>query len=172
MIDSPHGSPSRPITDRTDRTAAPGPGSRGLVLLVLGLALLGVPRVVLHDLHIIEEGTALNALFVFVPVVVWVAAVLLLRVRRPFLVLLVVGLVYGVLLAAVHQIFWATTFPGGPPQLGGNLAGLAPEVHSLIVRGFSVFSSLVTGTLVGAVCGLVAAGLDALRTRMRPGTAS
>ncbi|WP_291794674.1 MULTISPECIES: hypothetical protein [Brevibacterium] len=148
-------------------SAAAGPRGGGLVLLVLGLALLGAPRVILHDLHILEEGTALNALFVYVPVLVWVAAVLFLRIRRPFLTLLLVGAVYGVLLAVIHQIFWTTAFPAGAPRLGGNLTELAPAAQNLILRGFAVLSSLVTGTLVGAVCGLVAAGLSALLARAR-----
>ena len=132
------------------------------ILAIGGLALLGVPRVVLHDMGLIEEGTFINSLFVFVPVVIWVAVTVLMRLRRPFLTLLVVSVTYGVFLALVHQIFWGAAFPGGTPELGGNLAGLDPMAQSVIVRFFSVITSLVTGALVGVVTGLIAAGLSAL----------
>ncbi|WP_326639701.1 hypothetical protein OG884_33965 [Streptosporangium sp. NBC_01755] len=37
------------------------------MIAIIGLALLAAPRVVLHDLDVIHEGTFVNALFVFVP---------------------------------------------------------------------------------------------------------
>src|SRR5690625_6799813 len=56
----------------------------GLPLWTLAiLALLGVPRVVLHDLGVIHEGTAPNLLLVVAPPLVWIAVVLAARVRRP-----------------------------------------------------------------------------------------
>src|SRR5690625_7970466 len=46
----------------------------GLPLWTLAiLALLGVPRVVLHDLGVIHEGTAPNLLLVVAPPLVWIA---------------------------------------------------------------------------------------------------
>lgn len=33
---------------------------------LLGLSLLGVPRVILHDLSLIKEGSLTNSLFVFI----------------------------------------------------------------------------------------------------------
>lgn len=130
---------------------------------IIGLALLAVPRVVLHDLHLIEEGTFVNSLFVFIPPVLWMVAVLLLRVSRPFRALASVGVVYGVLLAVAHMLFWEQAFPDGAPRLGGNLSDLAPWLQEMVLRGFGVLSSLITGTLVGAITGLIAAGLSALR---------
>ncbi|MEV2276612.1 hypothetical protein AB0I72_13605 [Nocardiopsis sp. NPDC049922] len=124
-------------------------------VLVL-LALLAVPRVVLHDLSVIEPGTLVNWLLVFVPPLVWIAVVLVRRVPNPFVTLLVVGIVYGVFLALGHQLLWNQSFGDEQPTLGGNLSDLAPGVQAVIIRGFSVISSLVTGTVVGAVSGLVA----------------
>ncbi|WP_345215704.1 hypothetical protein [Georgenia halophila] len=132
---------------------------------LIGLALLALPRVVLHDLGAIEEGTTLNALFVLVPPLVWVAVVLWKRVPNAFLTLLVVGVCYGALLALGHQLMWDATFGGEQPRLGGNLAGTDPEAQSLILRTFAVGSSLVTGTLVGAIAGAVAWVLGALTGR-------
>ncbi|WP_160051812.1 hypothetical protein [Nocardiopsis sp. FR26] len=124
------------------------------VLIVL--ALLAAPRVVLHDLGLIQEGTFVNALFVFVPPLVWIAVAVLARVPRPFLTLLVVGVLYGVFLALGHQLLWDTAWEGDPPALGGNLADLPPLAQSVILRGFAAVGGLLTGTVVGAVCGLAA----------------
>ncbi|MGP9539335.1 hypothetical protein ACT3SP_15105 [Brachybacterium sp. AOP43-C2-M15] len=140
---------------------------------LVGLALLGVPRVILHDLGVLHEGTAVNDVFVVVPPLVWISVVLARRVPRPFLTLLCVGVLYGVLLALTHQLLWSTAFAGAPPALGGNLADLDPTVQAIVVRSFAALSSLVTGTGVGAVCGLLAALLSrplaAARRRRRPG---
>ncbi|MFE6389914.1 MULTISPECIES: hypothetical protein [Nocardiopsis] len=126
------------------------------------LALLAAPRVILHDLGVIQEGTLVNALFVFVPPLVWVAVAVLTRVPNPFLTLLAVGLLYGVLLALGHQLLWNTAWEGGAPRLGGNLGDLPPLAHAVVIRGFAVVSSLLTGAAVGAVTGLVAWGIGRL----------
>lgn len=126
---------------------------------VIGLALLAAPRVVLHDLDLIHEGTFVNALFVFVPPIIWIAVVLWKRVPNPFVTLLVTGLCYGILLAVGHQVLWDSAFGGAPPSLGGNLSGLDPAAQSVILRLFAVISSVFTGVIVGAITGLVAWGL-------------
>lgn len=59
-------------------------------VLVL-LAALGAPRVVLHDLDIIHEGTLINSLFVFVPPLIWIIATLVARAQRPFVTNLAIG---------------------------------------------------------------------------------
>lgn len=120
----------------------------------------------LHDLDLIHEGTFVNFLFVFIPPLLWIAVAVLLRIRRPFLTLLAVGAVYGVFVALVHQLLWHQAFPEGSPSLGGNLADVDPVLQEAIMRGFTVVPSVVTGLLVGAVCGLVAAGLEALVARI------
>ncbi|MGW5052644.1 hypothetical protein [Actinokineospora sp. NPDC004072] len=123
-------------------------------LAVLGLAALGVPRAVAHDLALV--GPLVNGLLVFAPLAVWVGYVLWRRVPNPFLALLAVGVAYGVLLAATHQILWAEAFAGDRPRLGGALAGsLAPAAEGLVLRVFSVGSSLVTGAMTGAGAGAV-----------------
>lgn len=120
----------------------------------VGLALLGVPRVVAHDLDLV--GPTVNAVLVFLPPLVWIGVVLAKRVSDPLVTLLAVGVVHGVLLAVTHQLLWSQAFEE-PPGLGGNLAGvLSPGLEDVVVRAFAVGSSLVTGTLVGAVCGAVA----------------
>ncbi|SIO86400.1 hypothetical protein [Nocardiopsis sp. JB363] len=149
----------------------PAPGLSFPILVLL--ALIAAPRVVLHDLGVIEEGTFVNALFVFVPPLVWIVVVLWRRLPHPFLTLLVVGVLYGVMLMLGHQLLWTAAHEGAPPTLGGNLADLSPGVQQGIIRVFAALSSLVTGTVVGALCGLVAwAASKALPkpATMRPGT--
>ncbi|GGM51032.1 hypothetical protein GCM10011608_39910 [Micromonospora sonchi] len=149
-------------------TAANAPTSRrpalGLPLLALfGLALLGLPRVVLHDLGLVHGRTFVNLLLVVLPPVVWVLVVLAKRVPNPFLTLLVVGLLYGVLLTLTHQLLWGFAFDE-PPTLGGNLSDLAPGAQTIIIRVFAAISSLFTGVIVGVVAGVVAWGLSRVRT--------
>jgi hypothetical protein len=123
---------------------------------LVGLAALAAPRVVLHDLGVIEEGTVVNGLFVVVPPVCWIAAVLWRRPPRPFLALVVIGALYGVFIALGHQLLWEAAFGGATPALGGSLAGMDPAAQEGLLRGAAVVSSLVTGTLVGVVTGAVA----------------
>ncbi|MEU6719581.1 hypothetical protein ABZ897_49675 [Nonomuraea sp. NPDC046802] len=137
------------------------------VWAVWGLALLGVPRVIAHDLRLV--GPAVNALLVFVPIAIWAAVVLWKRVPNPFLTLLAVGAAYGVLLGVTHQVLWAESFDGDPPSLGGNLAGaLPPAVEGLVLRAFSLVSSLVTGAGVGAAVGVVAWVVSKIVPGFRP----
>ena len=156
-------------TGRRSLSTSPRPPRRfGLpIWAIIALALLAAPRVVLHDLGIIREGTAINALFVVVPLLVWVLVTLWARVPNAFLTLLAVGIVYGIVLAVGHQLFWIAQFDGAPPRLGGRFADLDPGILNLIVRGFAAVSSLLTGTAVGTVVGLLTWGLDRLRGRGR-----
>ncbi|WP_199429742.1 hypothetical protein [Qaidamihabitans albus] len=128
---------------------------------IFGLAALGVPRVIAHDLDLV--GPVGNALLVFVPIAVWLTVALWKRVPNAFLTLLVVGVVYGLLLAVTHQVLWAEAFADDPPALGGNLTDvLAPSAEGIVLRVFAFFSSLVTGTVVGAVTGAVGWALSRL----------
>lgn len=136
-------------------------------LAVCGLAALGVPRVVAHDLDLV--GPLVNSVLVFAPIAIWLAVVLWKRVSRPFLTLLAVGVVYGVLVAVTHQVFWTQSFEGDPPVLGGNLAGvLSPTAEGLVLRVFAFFSSVLTGTAVGAVTGAAGWLLAKLVPGFRP----
>ncbi|NRQ33065.1 hypothetical protein HII36_14620 [Nonomuraea sp. NN258] len=134
---------------------------------ILGLAALGVPRVVAHDLRL--AGPAVNALLVFVPIAVWAAVVLWRRVPNPFLTLLAVGAVHGVLLGVTHQLLWDASFGGEPPRLGGTLAGaLSPAAEGLLLRGFALLSSLATGLGTGAAVGAAAWVISRIVPGFRP----
>jgi hypothetical protein len=99
---------------------------------------------------------------VFVPPLCWIAAVLFRRPPRPFLTVVVIGALYGVFLAAGHQLMWDTAFGGSAPRLGGRLAGLDPGAQEIVLRTAAVLSSLVTGVVVGVVTGAAAALLSRL----------
>ena len=124
--------------------------------VLVALAALAAPRIVLHDLGVIEECSVVNGLFVFIPPACWIAAVLWKRPPRPFATVVVIGAIYGVFLAIGHQLLWDAAFGGNTPTLGGNLAGIDPGTQEVAVRVASVLSSLVTGTLVGVVAAAVA----------------
>ncbi|WP_430783578.1 hypothetical protein [Actinoplanes sp. G11-F43] len=119
--------------------------------LPLGLGLLAAPRAVLHDLALIEPRTGVNAALVAVPLIVWIVV----AVRSgagPFGLLLRAGLVYGILLAVIHNLLW-----DGGAVLGGNLAGRFPAVaENLLSRAAMSLSSLAAGVAVGALCGALA----------------
>lgn len=138
----------------------------GLGLLgVIGLALVGAPRIVLHDLDVIHEGTFVNMLFVVIPLLVWFAVVYVKRVRTPFLTLLAVGVCYGILLAVIHQLLWNIAIDE-VPTLGGNLSDLDAGTQEVIIRSFAVGSGVVTGTVVGAVVGLITWGIMKVTGRL------
>jgi hypothetical protein len=123
------------------------------IILLAAIAALRVP---LHDLGIVSEGSVVNSLLVFVPLALWLVVVLLLRVPNPFLALTAVGVAYGVMLALIHQLLWVAAYDGSPPSLGGNLEGaLAPGLEAVVFRTSAFFSSLMTGTVVGVVVGVV-----------------
>lgn len=137
--------------------------------LVVGLATLGVPRVIAHDLG--PVGGLSNQLLVYVPIAIWLAVVLWRRVPNPFVTLLAIGGTYGILAGVTHQILWEAAFDE-PPRLGGNLAGqLSAAVEAVVLRVVAFLSSLITGIGVGAVTGLagwlIAKFVPGLRSRTR-----
>jgi hypothetical protein len=134
------------------------PSKLGLsVPAIILLAAIAAIRVPLHDLGIVQEGSVVAWLLVFVPLTIWLAVVLWWRVPNPFLALTAVGLAYGVLLAIIHQLLWTAAYDGSPPTLGGNLEGvLAPGLEAVAFRTSAFFSSLVTGTVLGAIIGAIA----------------
>jgi hypothetical protein len=147
------------ITEPQPRPRSPLATPRGSFrpLVTLGLALLAAPRVLLHDLDIVQEGALVNLVLVFGPPAVWVWAAVATRIPHPLRALAWVGAAYGVVLAVTHQLLWDRAFGDDPPRLGGNLEGeLSAANEELVLRGFACGSSLVTGLAVGAISGLVA----------------
>lgn len=119
------------------------------------LALLGLPRVVLHDLGAVEEGSAPNLALVVVPTLVWVAFLALRHPDGPLRNGLRLGAAYAVVLVVTHQVLW-TRGHDEPPRLGGNLSDLPGAAQDVIVRLAAVGSSVATGLLVGLGVAVVA----------------
>ena len=133
------------------------------VPVIILLAALAALRVVPHDLGIVSEGSVAAWLLVFVPLAIWLIVVLRRRVPNPFLTLVVIGVAYGVMLAVGHQLLWAA-WDGRSPRLGGNLEGvLGPGLQAAAFRTATFLSSIVTGTIVGAVVGFVASAIEHAR---------
>ena len=122
------------------------------------LALLGLPRVIAHDLGWVEPGSMFNALLAIVPPIVWVIVVLS-KTSRPFTPLLWIGVIYGLLLGITHQILWTAAFDS-PPALGGNLKDVTPLVNSVITRVFAFFSSIATGVVIGLIVALIGTAIN------------
>ncbi len=157
---SPDPSPRPPTPSAPRRLGLP-------IAAIVGLALLTAPRVILHDLGMIQEGTGINALLVALPPVAWIVIAVVARVPNAFVTVLAIGVCSGVVLALGHQLLWGVAFGDSPPRLGGNLAWLDPSAQAVLFRSASVVSSLLTGAVVGAVAGAAAWGI-ALLGRRRP----
>lgn len=121
---------------------------------VLGLALLAVPRVVVHDLGV-DVPTAVLALLTFGPPLVWIAVALRARVKSPLITLVAIGASYGLFLGISHNLMWNEAFGENRPTLGGNLNVDGP-LADLIFRSSTMISSLLTGSAVGLIAGVVA----------------
>jgi len=133
----------------------------GLPLSVLLLlAVLPIPRALGHDLKLLDEGDLVNKILVFVPLIVWVVVVLWKKAPKPFMTLLAVGLIYGILLGIVHQITWVGFWNGNIPSVGGSLAGqISPTTEAIILRIVTFISSVITGLLTGVIIGVIALGM-------------
>jgi sulfite exporter TauE/SafE len=130
------------------------------------LSLLGLPRVVLHDLDLVPSQAAAGLLAI-VPALIWIGTVVWAQARAPLAALLVVGIGYGVILAICHNLFFDRVFAADPPALAGNLQGRFPAgVEEAMLRVAMSISSVFTGAAVGLICGLIAMGILALRQRV------
>ncbi len=151
--ETPHPAPRPPSPAAPRRTL-------GLPFAALvGLAAIGLPRVILHDLHLIDGAGPLTWLLALGPVAIWIAVAVLKKVPNPFLTVLVVGVVFGAMLVITHQLLWDSAFAGNPPALGDSAAA------TLIPRIAAIPSGLFTGAIIGVIGGLIAWGLQALTDR-------
>jgi hypothetical protein len=114
------------------------------VWLVLVLVALGLPRTILADLDIVPpESGLLYYCLALIPFAVWLAVAIRRRSRRPLPDFLMVGGLYGVSLAIVHQLMWT---------------------DGLALRHIGIAMMIGLGT--GLVAGLVALAANAWRSRL------
>lgn len=122
--------------------------------LIFVLSLLGLPRVLAHDLHWVDPHGPANLMLAILPPIIWILVVLRRKPARPFLNILLIGISYGILLAAIHQVLWYAAF-SEPPHLNGRFSDLSPAAMNGIARISAMISSLLTGLTVGAVTGII-----------------
>lgn len=125
------------------------------MLALIGLATLGLPRVILHDLRIIHEADLASWILALGPVAVWVAVAVKKRVPHPFLTVLVIGLIFAVMLTITHQLLWGFLYSDNPAILENQPIG------PVVPRLAAIPGGLFAGVLLGSVGGLVAWGLQA-----------
>ena len=131
------------------------------------LALLAIPRVVFHDLRIVPLDSLVYTIAAIAPFVIWLGFALFRKNKRPFRDFLIVGLTFGLLLAATHQLLWSASWGENLPHVGGNLAGkLSPGVEEIVLRVAALISSLLTGAVAGVVLGAVATVAAKVRSRI------
>lgn len=126
-----------------------------------GLVALTLPRVVMHDLHLVEPGSLASTALAIVPLLIWLTVATVWS-RRPLLSMLAAGGGYGLVLAVMHNLAWTSVWAGNPPRFGGTLAGAwSPWTEEVLMRGATSLSSIATGLAVGLAMGLLACALRA-----------
>jgi len=126
------------------------------VLSLIALAALGVPRVILHDLHIIDEAHPASWILSLGPVAVWVAVAVVKKVPNPFLTVLTIGLIFAVMLSITHQLLWSSLFE-------------SPGTAEAISRLSPIPGGLFAGLLLGGAGGLAAWGIRTMLNRKARG---
>jgi len=126
-------------------------------ILIVVLAALAVPRVVVHDLHILPLDSPSYKALAIVPFLIWGLFAVFGKSKRPVYDFLILGALFGLMLAVTHQITWNASWGGNSPQLHGNLEGkLNPTVESLLLRAATIISSLITGIVFGGIAAMIA----------------
>ncbi len=165
MTLEPQGPLAAPAPSSPQATRRPYRGIGLPWLVVVGLALLQVPRIVAHDFGVVPQSSVGYVLLAVVPLVAWVVVAVLWS-RRPLMSLLVAGGLYGAALAVIHNAAWGAVWGASPPRLGGNLSGVLPVgVEDVLMRSATVVSSLATGIVFGVIFGLIAWGIQAVARR-------
>jgi len=142
-------------------------GKNGLPFpVIVFLAMLAVPRVFVHDLKLVPIDSFWYTVLAVGPLLIWLGVAIFVKMKRPAYDFLVLGIVFGILLAVTHQLTWNASWGATLPHIGGTFAGrLSPGMESLVLRSAAVISSLVTGVVFGALFALLAAVVSKLRNR-------
>ena len=125
------------------------------IWLMLVLLSLGLPRTVLADLGVIApEGSWFYYVLALTPFVVWLAIAVFRPSRRPFLDFLVLGLLYGLSLAVVHQLFLhvGDSLGHNPPTGALNFAErFSSSLREVTIRAYTVLIAMIIGVGTGLV---------------------
>lgn len=138
--------------------------SRIPFVILVPLALLGIPRVVVHDLHLVDINSLLYTFLAFLPFLVWSLYAFVFNMADPFRNLFILGLLFGIFLAITHMLTWDASWGGNQPHIGGNLAGkFDPATESLMLKTATVLSSVFTGLFAGGALCILRLGRHVLR---------
>jgi hypothetical protein len=136
--------------------------------LMLGLVGLGLPRTVLADLDIVPpESGLLYYVLALTPFALWLVVAVVRSSRRPLLDFLVLGVLYGLSLVLIHQVFWAVGPSLGhhPPESAVDFADqVGPAWRELALRAYTSGIAMVIGIGSGLVAAAVAVGARAWRS--------
>lgn len=135
----------------------PQPGSNPPAVpwaVVAGLSALALLWPLTGLTGVLGTGAPRAFAIIGITAAVWIGVVGLGRVPRPVLTLTLTGLAYGIVGVALGQLVPVLAGYGGP---GGS--GVEPA--------WTIIPALLVDTFVGAVAGLVAAGVQRLRGAVR-----
>jgi hypothetical protein len=138
------------------------------VWLVATLVLLMLPRTLLNELGVVTEGTLPYYFLALTPFAIWLAVAVLRPTRKPMADFLMLGLLFGLLLAVVHQSMWNTgnAVTQQAPQIAIDIASnVDPGARELVTRLVSIGISLVIGLGSGMVIGAIAKVAALTRSR-------
>jgi len=138
------------------------------VWLVLVLTLIMLPRTILNDIGVLEESSLAYRIVALTPFAVWLVVAIWRKSKKPFMDFLVLGVLFGLSLAAVHQMLWSVASSLGhhPPTAAISFAEQFPaDVKELVIRGYTVMVSLVIGVGSGVVIGGIAVLARLVRSR-------
>lgn len=136
------------------------------MLLLVALAL---PRTVLADLDIVApESSLLYYFLALAPFAAWLAVAIFRASRKPFMDFLVLGVLYGLSLIAIHQALWdvGPSLGHRPPAAAIRFAdSFSPALHELALRGYTIMIALAIGVGTGLTVALAAMVANAVRSR-------
>ena len=133
-------------------------------LSILVLAAIAVPRVIIHDLHLADLDSVPYKILATVPFLIWFGVAVFRKTTKPLADFLVLGLVFGILLAITHQLLWHSALNGQLPQLNTTLD---PAAQEIVLRIAAVLSSILTGAIIGAFFGCIAELSTAIRKKLK-----
>lgn len=162
---------------RTQHKAAPTPPKalRPIWLtdmpawLMMTLVAVGLPRTILADLDVVQPESGLLYYFLaLAPFAVWLAVAVLRATRKPVMDFVVLGVLYALSLAVVHQVLWNANAGYGhqPPASAVKFAeNFSPGSQDLALHGYTIMISLMIGIGSGLVVAIVAFVAGKVRAR-------
>ena len=137
--------------------------------LMLTLVAIGLPRTILAELDVVQPESGLLYYFLaLAPFVTWLAVAVLRETRKPIMDFVVLGVLYALSLAIVHQVFWnASAGFGHQPSAGAvNFAeNFSPGFQDLAVHGYTIMIAMMIGIGSGLTIAIVAFVAGMVRAR-------